>query len=563
MIVTQHVVIKITNSNIKYYKSKGYSVKSGDVINIKYEELPKNSNIQIKIKCDICEVEKNSTNNAYNRYISSSPDSKYRCKKCNSTLRLNTMMLKYNSYTNTDKYKKTLEEKYGGHFNKLDKFKDKIKKTNIVKYGVEYATSSDMIKNKIKQTNINKYGVDNYISSDDFRKKIVNKYGVDNVMRNDDIKLKHQKKCLEKYGFENISSSDDIKNKKIETSIKRYEVDFIFKSEKFRKENYKIANHVNYINYVDNCQSKFKCDCGETHEFIINTNNYFQRVESNLPLCTICYPIGELISIKEEEIFNYIKSIYSGEIIQSYRDGLEIDIYLPELKIGFEFNGLYWHSNLFKDKNYHLNKTNYFKERGIRIIHIWEDDWSNKTDIIKSQISNLIGKSVKIFARKCVIKEISDVKLLKEFLNKNHIQGWVNSKVMLGMFYQGSLVSLMTFDQFEGRKKMSENDWNLNRFCSKLNTSVIGGPSKLLKFFIRKYNPNRIISYADKSWSVGNLYIMLGFKPINEIKPDYKYIVNNLRINKSRYRKSYTGISESKLQINKIYDCGKIKFEKI
>ena len=84
-------------------------------------------------------------------------------------------------------------------------------------------------------------------------------------------------------------------------------------------------------------------------------------------------------SFKEKELYDFIKLIYSGEIITSYRSGLEIDIYLPELKIGFEFNGLYWHSELFKDKNYHLDKTKYFKENGIRIIHVcayrdWETD---------------------------------------------------------------------------------------------------------------------------------------------------------------------------------------------
>ena len=84
---------------------------------------------------------------------------------------------------------------------------------------------------------------------------------------------------------------------------------------------------------------------------------------SNLPLCTICYPIDLLISIKEENLYEFIKSIYFGEIVQSYRiNRQEIDIYLPKLKIGFEFNGLYWHSDLYKDKNYHLNKTNFFKE---------------------------------------------------------------------------------------------------------------------------------------------------------------------------------------------------------
>jgi hypothetical protein len=153
---------------------------------------------------------------------------------------------------------------------------------------------------------------------------------------------------------------------------------------------------------------------------------------------------------------------------------LEIDIYLPELKLGFEFNGLYWHSNKFKEKNYHLNKTDWFKEKGIRIIHIWEDDWILRREIVESQIKNSIGLNTnRIFARKCYIKEV-DVKIARKFLNENHIQGFVNSSNKLGLYYNEDLVSIMTFDNNEGRKKMELFGYNLNRFCNKKGINVIG-----------------------------------------------------------------------------------------
>ncbi len=284
-------------------------------------------------------------------------------------------------------------------------------------------------------------------------------------------------------------------------------------------------------------------------------------------MCTICNPIGETKSIKEKDLHEYIKSIYSGEIIQSYRDKFEIDIYLPELNIGFEFNGLYWHSEKFKEKNYHLDKTNYFKEKNIRIIHIWEDDWTLNQDIIKSQISNLLkNNQYKIFARKCIIKEV-DIKTASKFLDDNHIQGFVSSIYKIGLYYNDELVSIMTFDSFEGRKKMEDGGYNLSRFCNKTGLNVIGGASKLLNHFIREYKATRIVSYADKDWSIGNLYYTLGFECLSESKPDYKYVVDNKRVHKSRYKKSKlkTTLTESqetkKLGINRIYDCGKIKFE--
>lgn len=121
----------------------------------------------------------------------------------------------------------------------------------------------------------------------------------------------------------------------------------------------------------------------------------------------------------------------------------------------------------------------------------------------------------------------------------------------------------MTFDKFEGRNKMQENEWNLNRFCNKSGISVVGGAGKLLSFFVKNYDVKRIISYAERSWSEGNLYHKLGFTLISDSKPDYKYILDGKRVHKSRFRKSRTNVSESKLNLLKIWDCGKIKFEKI
>ena len=280
--------------------------------------------------------------------------------------------------------------------------------------------------------------------------------------------------------------------------------------------------------------------------------------------------MGDLKSIKEKDLYNFIKSIYVGEIIQSYRDGLEIDIYLPELKIGFEFNGLYWHSEKNKEKDYHIKKTKYFDERGIRIIHIWEDDFDFKRNILESQIKNWLGlTNNKIFARKCEVRKVNNSKISSDFLEKNHIQGKVSSSLKLGLYYNNYLVSLMTFDHFEGRNKMSDYEWNINRFCNKIGFNIIGGASKLLNYFIENYKPKRIISYADKDWSQGKLYEKLGFKKIYESKPDYKYIINNRRENKSKYRKSNldTELSENqymkKSHIYRIWDCGKIKYEMI
>jgi len=446
---------------------------------------------------------------------------------------------------------------------------------NIKKYNF-YSCHGQCSNIKKKKTCLENYGVDNPSKVKEIREKAnktnFKKYGVENASKNEKIIEKAKKTNLEKYKVEYFSKTEKFKEKIRKINLKKFGVDNYKKSEE-SKLNTKLGQHPNYIKYINEGLSLFKCDLNKDHEFEIHIYNFLSRVNYNIPLCTICYPIGDQKSIKEKILLEYIKSIYNGEIISGYRDGIEIDIYLPELKLGIEFNGLYWHSNKFKESNYHLNKLNWFKGKGIDIKFIYEDDFNTNLDIIKSQISNWLGiTDNKIYARKTELKQVISVDEYKNFLNKNHIQGFVPSKLVYGLYYQNQLVSLMSFDKKEGRLNMSDNEWNLNRFCNLLNTNVIGGASKLLNYFIKTNNPKRIISYADKDWSNGNLYFTLGFTLVNESKPDYKYVIDGLRKSKQNFTKAKLSklghdisLTESKIMenlgINKIYDCGKMKFE--
>jgi hypothetical protein len=510
MIITENIKVKFT----KKYKDLGYNIDLEGIINLKIEHLSKGSDKKILAKCDFCFNEKEISFKDYNHNIKNK-----NLFSCSSKCGVN-----------------------------------KTKITNLEKYGVENTSQYEVFKNKRE-------------------KKIIELYGVKNVFEHEKIKEKIKKTNLEKYGFENPFQNKIIKEKIKSSNLEKYGVNNYSKSEE-SKINTVIGQHPNYIKYIDNSISLFKCDLNKNHEFEINSGNFLDRLKQNIPLCTICYPISDNKSIKEKIILEYIQSIYSGEIISGYRDGIEIDIFLPELKLGIEFNGLYWHSNKFKESNYHLNKLNWFKERQIDIKFIYEDNFNNNLTIIKSQISNWLGKTeTKIYARKCDVKEITnDQEEYKDFLNQNHIQGYVSSKLVYGLYYQDNLVSLMCFDKKEGRLNMPENEWNLNRFCNLLNTNVIGGASKLLSYFIKENNPKRVISYADKDWSSGNLYNVLGFSLVNESKPDYKYIIDDIRKSKQNFTKAKLAklgydisLTESQIMnnlgINKIYDCGKMKFE--
>lgn len=466
-----------------------------------------------------------------------------------------------------EKIKDTYLNRYGGYTYQSEALMDKVISTNLERYGVTYSLSSDFIRDKIKITNLERYGFEHASKSQIVKcksaKTNLERYGVENIMFLPSVAKNLNDRFYEKYGVNSYFKTDEFKN-----SIKYNPI-----SNEIFRNRLMIGSHKNYIRYIDNNISEFDCDCGESHSFSISSIDFHNRNNSNIALCTICHPIGYKKSIKESELLSFIESVYNGEIIPGHRDGLEIDIYLPKLNIGFEFNVLYWHSDEYKDRSYHIDKTNMFKDKGVRIIHIWEDDWDNRREIIKSQIRNWIeSPGNRIYARKCTIEEIGDSKLVREFLDRNHIQGYIRSTLKIGLYHNGDLTSIMTFDNLEGRRKMEEGGWNLSRFCTKLNTNVIGGPSKLLSHFIKEYNPKRIISFADLDWSTGDLYYKLGFSLSNISKPDYKYIVDRKRVNKQKFTKAKLrnmgyDVSKTESQItkglglSKIYSCGQLKFE--
>ena len=457
---------------------------------------------------------------------------------------------------------KTSQSKLNLDYNEID---IKSKKTFMNKYGVENPSMLESIKKKKKETTIKNWGVENPFQSEllkeKSKKKLLTKYGVDHPLKSDFIKESIKKTNIEKWGVDNYTKTSIYKN----LMFDKYHLCDI-------KTN--LNSDRNYIKYIGLGQYELLCDCDKNHTYVTNSHLYHSRKSLNNKQCIICYPIKNSQSVKEKDLLQFIKSIYDGEIISGYRDGLEIDIYLPQLKLGFEFNGLYWHCEIFKTKNYHLDKLNHFKERDIKVINIWEDDWDFRNNIVKSQIKNWLGKTnTKIWARKCEVRIVDDLKTIRSFLNDSHIQGYVSSSLKIGLFYENELVSLMTFDHFEGRKKMNDDDWNLSRFCNRTDINVIGGASKLLSYFKKIKKPNRIISFADKSWSTGELYYKLNFYLKSTSYPNYSYFIDKMRVNKQRYKKSKLinmgfdeNKSESKIMEDefgsyKIFDCGQLKFE--
>lgn len=262
--------------------------------------------------------------------------------------------------------------------------------------------------------------------------------------------------------------------------------DFKEMCERFREK------HDGFYEYPDqeyiNNKTKIKIVCPKH-------GNFYQRPVAHLQ-GNSCPKCANKMSKPQIEITEFIRSmgIEVEENTRSVITPSEIDIWMPEHKIGIEFNGLVFHREGLiegfgapKLNDYHLNKTEEMERQGYRLIHIFEDEWMHKQDILKSKLSQILNQSesIKINARKCNVREIN-FDIAKNFLEKNHIQGRDISKYRYGLFHGNKLVAVMTF-------LLNKEEWKLNRYATLSGYSVRGGASKLLKYFERENYPKKLV----------------------------------------------------------------------
>lgn len=411
--------------------------------------------------------------------------------------------------------------------------KDRIVNTNRERYGGNSPMSSMGIQNKSKQTLLKNWNVTNPSMSINIIEKRVDSFKL-NIEK---YKESYSKTSIKRYGVDHPWKSKEIHNKsmrsfqigysnRIKAQVEGTDVTFI----DFKFDGTK--------NLIFNCKR-----CGFNFEIL--PYQFYYRIHNSVHICTNCFPISESSSIDQLELYNFIVENYDGIVILNDKKIIspyEVDIYLPDLNIGFEFNGVFWHSAKFKDNLYHLKKYNKSLENNINIYTIWEDDWFCKRNICKSFILNKLNKSIKIYARKCDIREVS-YNESKLYLESNHLQGNCSSSIRIGLYYNDSLCSLMTFSKLRlPLQRLKENrdvkfHYELTRFASIINHSVVGGASKLFKYFLRNFEVSQIETYSDNLISNGDIYLKLGFNYSHTSKPGYWYLVDGIREHRFNWRK--------------------------
>ena len=277
-----------------------------------------------------------------------------------------------------------------------------------------------------------------------------------------------------------------------------------------------------------NSYSKVKIICPKHGEFEQRPNSHLSLKEG-CPRCSV--NISKIHNKLYNHICNFIDvTINDRSIIKPY----EIDIFVPDCRLGIEINGLYWHSYDHKEshieKYKHYNKYELCKENNIRLIQINEDEMIGKEDIIKSVIESKLGISKRIYARKCKIIDLNNEQY-REFINKYHLQEHKTASIKYGLEYDTKLVAVMSFN------KHPKYQWEITRFANKLGITVVGGASKLFKHFLKKHNPNQVLTYADRRYSNGNLYKKLGFKLDGITQPNYKYVKGYKIFSRQQFQK--------------------------
>jgi hypothetical protein len=406
-------------------------------------------------------------------------------------------------------------------------------KSKILEY--QSTDKNKQRKQKIQNTNIKKYGS-------------ISPFG------NKDIREKSKNTLIEKYGEENYFATKEFQENLLHINIKKYGVSS-FKKTHIPQETLSILD--NKLNFI-----KFATDksIGEMSN-LLNVDNTtvvsrIKKYECESIISSRSSFEADLKKFLYEEDIKYI--VNSRKVISPF----ELDFFIPEKNIAIECNGDYWHSDIFKNKNYHYEKWKMCNDLGIQLIQIRESDWKLNANLFKSIIyqSLKIDNTPVIGARKCYIKQI-DAKPARHFLEKNHLQGFCAGTSHFGGFdNNNNLVSVMTFGWTRGSK--ADRRFELKRWATNKNAKYPGLFTKTFKYAQSLLDFQQIVSFSMNDWFTGNVYYKAGFQQGQTFGPSYYYLIDNKwrhcsALTKQRIKINY---SENTI-IQEMLDSGATEFD--
>ena len=473
--------------------------------------------------------------------------------------------------------KETLFKNFGEDGLRCKEIAEKKKRTNLAKYGCEYASQNEEVKRKALETNKRNHNgilaMNNPLIKAKIREANMQKYGVPYAQQTEEVKEKTKQTNLQRYGY-TCNFGDAQKRAEYEQiCIEKHGEDYAKKRGQKARFAFQLENRPHFEMY--NREDVLENFIDENNEFMVNEFCAFFKVSrgmcdkfkvnNNILNRNNDWHRGRSSSI-EQELFDSIPCENKYQNDKTILGGMELDMVLPDIKLAIEYDGLYWHSvQQGKDENYHLDKTKRCLEKGYQLFHIFESD---DIEIWQSMINNKLGLNKRIYARKCEIREVEFADSLA-FLNDNHLQGSCTSTIRYGLYYNNELVQLITF----GKSCVDKSyDYELLRLCTLKGYCVVGGASKLFKHAL-KFVKGNIISYANRRFSCGEIYKQLGFELKGESAPNYFYNKSGKMYSRIAFQKHKLkdmldkfddSLSEYENMLNngydRIYDCGNLVF---
>ena len=386
---------------------------------------------------------------------------------------------------------------------------------------------------------------------------LVKLHGVTHYSKTAEYKKKFTDTCQERYGVNNPGQISGLKEKRSRNKQYTFFTNVIkeiseFSTPKFTFDEYTFIRDTSLPWECVNCETEF-------------TASLFGKI----PKCKQCYPSNNrgAQSSVECDILNEIKQFYHGEIIENSRliiPPQELDMYFPDKQFAIEVNGIYWHSSDKLDKMYHQQKFNTCNQSGISILMVTDYEWKHKRDLVLNMIKHRLGiAQSRIHTRKCILKVI-DSSTAKLFLNNNHVNGFARSSGHLGLYFNNTLVSVLSYAT-RHRFKTDHNIIEIVRLAFSCNAP--GALGKFIKYLQNNFIGYDIISYADLRYGVGNVYIQNNFVLSHMTSPGYWYLLKGVlyhRLSWTKQRLVKLGYPSEKTEQTimaemgalRIYDCG-------
>lgn len=489
----------------------------------------------------------------------------YDLKKDKSLVQKNidkTFLDKYGKtgWVNHEKAKQTMIEKYGvDNPLKSQEIKEKVKATNNERYGGNAPACSPIVQEKMQNTCLERYGVINPYQSEEIKTKISNT----KLIRYNDSSYVNKEKITKTWANKDEEELSRIQSKREETNLKRFKVKNPFQNKELMIKAYQRKFGVDHPWKNKQVREKIK-----------------QTIQERYGVPYYCLT-KECINAQGNIISKVNRRF--AELLNKYNIEYEMEYVIEnrsfDFKVGntlIEINPTYTHNSTMnpiiknnclpcKSYDYHLNKTLLANKYNFKCIHVFDnDDWN--------KIIYLLLPKQKLYARKCVIKEVS-LKETNKFLNTYHLQNSCRGQnIRLGLYYNNELVQIMTFGKPRYNKQYK---FELLRLCSHKDYIIIGGSKKLWMHFLKLYNANNIISYCDFSKFSGDVYNDLGMKlkyitnPVgNWYNLQNEYISDSLlrqlgydKLFKTEYGK-YSSNEQLMIQNGwfKVYNCGQKVF---